>query len=29
MDNPDKLEHSQRKTKHNICWAPLYANKYK
>ena len=29
MDNPEKLATSGgRKTQHNMCWIPLYANKH-
>jgi len=36
MNNPEKLQHMALKTKknktkmqHNMCWTPLYADKYK
>jgi len=31
MDNPDtgNIWHTRRRTKHNMCWTPLYANKHK
>jgi len=28
MDNPEKLD-TQDEDRHNVCWAPIYANKYK
>ena len=28
MDNPEKLAR-KKKTQHNMCWTPFYANKHK
>jgi hypothetical protein len=29
MENSKKLATRRRKTQHNMCWTPLYTNKYK
>ena len=37
MDNPEKMatqgtqdkDKKKKKTQHNMCWTPLYANKHK